>query len=173
MQKAPLITATLTAVLLITTSLTQAQELTKQERSRVESIGVVSGLVVGAIAGGPPGAVATAAFGGWVSDKVLAARENKLLKSHMASNRAELQSLQEEHTELQLDLARARRELDQRQLTASINAVSPSVTCCSDTELTLHFRSNSAQVETLYDDALQQFVNLPTKVMLSNLFLFF
>ena len=159
MHKRLLFTASINTLLLTAGSLTRAQEISRQERDTVESIGIITGMTLGAIAGGPPGAVVSAAVGGWVSDKILAGRENKLLKRHMAANLEELQGLQEEHTELQLDLARVQRQLDQRQLVASTGSSAPASTCCTENQLILHFRSNSAQVEPLYEDALQNFIN--------------
>ena len=158
MQNPTLFKLVLSTLLIATSPFTLAQDVSKRERAKVETIGVIGGLAIGGLAGGPPGAIVTAAFGTWVSEKVIAGKENRLLKQHMATTVSELQSLQEEHTRLQLDLASVQGQLDQRQLLASNTPLGTS-SCCVSSNLVLHFRSNSDQVEALYDDAMQQFVN--------------
>ena len=53
--------------------------VSEQDRARHETTGVVSGAVIGGLLGGPIGAFVTAAFGSWVGDQTLNAKENALL----------------------------------------------------------------------------------------------
>lgn len=136
----------------------QAQELDPQEVDRVESIGVLSGAVIGAAVGGPPGAVVTAAVGGWIGDKVLAGRHNKLLKAELASTRQQILALQEANANLQDQLIAQQAHGGSDLLATTSTSVTGS-SCCGDSELVLHFRSGSSQVEKLYEGELAQFVD--------------
>lgn len=84
------------------------------------------------------------------------------LESELANAQAEVMLLMEDNTELQLAVARADRALtkaqDQnRQLAAQINSKPSPVLCCTDGQMTLHFRSESTSIERFYDAALEDF----------------
>lgn len=135
-----------------------AQDLDPKEVRRVENIGVASGMVIGALVGGPPGAVVTAAFGGWISDKVLAGRHNKLLKAQVATDHQAILALQEANAELQAQLIASQNQGDSNLLATTSDAL-PTTNCCGDSELVLHFRSGSSEVEPLYGSELKKFVD--------------
>jgi outer membrane protein OmpA-like peptidoglycan-associated protein len=84
------------------------------------------------------------------------------LESQLAESRAEVQTLQEDNTELQLTVARRDRALSkaqdqERQLAAARNAQPAPTFCCTDARLMLHFRNDSTRIETFYDAALVEF----------------
>jgi outer membrane protein OmpA-like peptidoglycan-associated protein len=86
------------------------------------------------------------------------------LESQLADSKAEVQTLQEDNTELQLTVARRDRALSkaqdqERQLTAALNEQPTPVFCCMDGRLMLHFRDDSTQIETFYDSSLVEFAD--------------
>ena len=82
-----------------------------KKASKHENIGVVSGLAIGAAAGGPIGAIIGAAAGGWVGDryhkKEVAAKESEAQREMLAQN----------VTELNATLVEERAKSDQMNLT--------------------------------------------------------
>jgi outer membrane protein OmpA-like peptidoglycan-associated protein len=86
----------------------------KEKASKQENIGVVTGLAVGAAAGGPVGAILGAAAGGWIGDryhkKEVAA---KALKGDLSESEAQRALLTQSVTELNASLADARAKSDQ------------------------------------------------------------
>lgn len=141
----------------------QAQNLDPNEVRRVENIGVASGMVIGAVVGGPPGAIITGAFGGWISAKVLAGRHNKLLQTQVAINHQEILALQEANAELQAQLIASQSQSSTNLLATTSDAL-PTANCCGDSELVLHFRSGSSVVEALYASELKDFVEYAQSV---------
>jgi sortase system peptidoglycan-associated protein len=137
-----------------------------KEKMRHETTGILSGAVIGGLVGGPLGAVVTAGFGAWVSELTIAKKENTLIVASMAEQRRELLALEAEYRALQ-----ARHEIAQREAQGArvrnasfeaeaqrTNRTLPS--CCSDTELSLHFKTGSAEIESLYDAKLNEFASL-------------
>ena len=86
----------------------------KTKASKQETVGVVTGLAIGAAAGGPVGAIFGAAAGGWIGDryhkKEVAA---KALKSDLSESEAQRALLTQSVTELNASLADARAKSDQ------------------------------------------------------------
>lgn len=144
--------------LALSVSNVQAQDLDPKEVTRVQNIGVLSGMAIGAAVGGPPGAIVTAAFGAFISDKVLAGRHNKLLKAEVATTHQEILALQEANSELQAQLIASQNE-SSTNLLATTSDAQPAANCCGNSELVLHFRSGSSAVETLYGSELKKFVD--------------
>lgn len=89
----------------------------RPKASKQENIGVVTGLAVGAAAGGPVGAILGAAAGGWIGDryhkKELAA---KTLKTDLSESEAQRMLLTQSVTELNASLAEARAKSDRLDL---------------------------------------------------------
>jgi len=107
-------------------------------------------------------AVATALLHPATASWFDARAELAALEAQLAESEAEIQFLLEDNTELQLALAKRERALtkvqDQnRQLAEALNAQPAPVLCCMDGNLTLHFRSDSAEIEPMYDAALVDF----------------
>lgn len=117
---APRLIAAAVAIACVATTPARAEETVTVERkaSKQESIGVVTGLAVGAAAGGPIGAIVGAAAGGWLGDRYHkpAVARNELAegldksesdRTRLARNVTELNGTlahEQEHGE-QLDLA--------------------------------------------------------------------
>lgn len=156
------------SLLLITPMLQAAdsQMISEKERHRQESTGVIGGAVVGGILGGPLGAIVTAVFGGVVSDQAYSRKENKLLAAELEGQRQELLAMQADYRALQAshqvalrnaESARARTvSLSQSTMLQNQNAI----TCCKDTELSLHFKTGSSIVEPFYNEKLIEFAAL-------------
>jgi sortase system peptidoglycan-associated protein len=162
------------SVALITTStLSQAAEqpalnVSDEERMQHEATGVIGGAVIGGLLGGPIGAIATAAFGGWISDKTTTTKENGLLNTALQQQQQEMIALQADYRALEARFQVAARATEaarlrnasfeaQAQTTESNNSMT---TCCNDSELSLHFKTNSTTIEPLYEEKLIEFVAL-------------
>jgi outer membrane protein OmpA-like peptidoglycan-associated protein len=136
-----------------------AQDIDPLEARRYGNLGALTGAVIGAVVGGPPGAVVTAAAGGWLSDKLLTGKHNRLLQASLASAREELLALQQNHAALQQDYQLALQAETGNGLLASADYAAPSApACCGNSEVTIHFRSNSAEVEPHYRADLESFI---------------
>ena len=164
---------TFSAALLISPMLfaanSESTKVSDQDKIRHESTGVLGGAVIGGLVGGPIGAVVTAAFGSWVSDKTLAKKENQLLNTELDRQHKELIAMQADFRALQ-----ARYQVAQRQVeTTRLRNVSVPqrtarmqpefIQCCSDTELSLHFKTNSTDIEPFYNDKLIEFTSTAKK----------
>jgi sortase system peptidoglycan-associated protein len=159
--------AALTSMLLISPMLlaanTESVKVSDQDKIRHETTGVLGGAVIGGLVGGPIGAVVTAAFGSWVSDKTLAKKENRLLTTELDRQQTELIAMQADYRALQARYQVAQRVADAARLrNASVTqramSAQPEVAqCCSDTELSLHFKTNSTDIEPFYNDKLLEF----------------
>src|SRR6202045_3422949 len=112
----------------------------RQPASKQENIGVVTGLAVGAAAGGPVGAIIGAAAGGWIGDryhkKEVAA---KTLKTDLSESEAQRELLTQSVTELNASLTEARAKSDQLDL-ALKNA--------NDLGTDVSFRTNEDSIST-------------------------
>ena len=156
-------------------SVLQAQDLDPAERQRYEARGVLGGMAAGAIAGGPPGVIAGAIAGGWISEQILTHKQNKLLKAHLEQTRQELLALQSRNNTLQEQLSAARKAADSnlRQIAStslypagisSAFSAGPNGMEFSGSELVLHFRTGSIEVENHYMQSLEDFVKAATLV---------
>ena len=149
-------------------ALEPALSLSEEQRMKHESTGVIGGALIGGLLGGPIGAIATAAFGGWVSDKTIAKKENELLNTALNQQGQDLIALQAQYRALEARYQVASRESQAARVRnasfsgqdRSINN-NPSVTaCCNDAELSLHFKTGSSSIEPLYEEKLAQFITL-------------
>ena len=153
---------------LLASSLTAAgtenplQGVTEQDRIIHEGSGITGGVVIGGLVGGPVGAILSAAFGGWVGNQTFKGKENALLVRALEERDKELLTLQAEMRALEARYQIAGRDnAAARVRQTSFQAQArPAPSCCNDTELALHFKTNSAQIESLYDDKLEEFVVL-------------
>ena len=138
------------------------------ERTKHEATGIISGAIIGGVLGGPAGAILTAAFGGWVGDKTIAKKENAYLSEELLKQKQELITLQAEYRALEARYQVAEHESQSmRYRNTSVDAQSLSIKeqnafteCCNDTEISLHFKTNSTVIEPLYDEKLREFVSL-------------
>ena len=150
-------------------SLVSDSLLSNKERTRHEATGVVSGAVIGGLVGGPVGAVVTAGFGAWVSELTIAKKEKDLLAQSLAEQQHELVALQAEYRALQARHQVALRDAESTRVrNASFNqgamAAKPAVACCQDTEMSLHFKTGSVDIEPLYNEKLMEFATVVNKL---------
>lgn len=90
----------------------------KAKASKQENIGVVTGLAVGAAAGGPVGAILGAAAGGWLGDRYhKKAVANDSLKADLGQSESRRTMLAQDLTSLNASLVEARKKSDQLDLT--------------------------------------------------------
>lgn len=157
--------ATLSTLVLLSPVLAHAETETPQpkdmERQSYESGGVLAGMAVGALAGGPLGALVTAAAGGWFGNVVHDAKTGKLARAELLTAQQELFALQQSNTTLQQQNLALGEKLEQSNLLASTGKIAAATTnCCANTLLTLHFRSASTAVENHYQQTLKEFAEL-------------
>jgi outer membrane protein OmpA-like peptidoglycan-associated protein len=138
-------------------------EMAELERqgTRNETIGFLGGAVVGGLIAGPPGAIGAAMLGLLSSSSNSEQNEKQLLASHLDQSQQELIALQVEQRDLERRYQLALQEIEatnlQRvSLTNQVADMQDSIECCSDTALSLHFQTNSAQIEQHYIPALEE-----------------
>lgn len=110
-----------------------------------QTVGLMSGALIGAAAGGPPGAVIGAALGIFVGDSWITKREYLDIE-------AALISLQLEADEAQAELARLRNA--PAQVLPAFLSSSPDADLFNDSSISLHFRTGSSTVEAHYQAQL-------------------
>ena len=142
----------LTASLLLATS-PLAQAADGVDSQKAETVGVFSGLAIGALVGGPPGAIISAAAGAWVGEQVMIRKNHRQLQARLAETETQLTSLESTNATLQA----LQKRLYERELLAS-TAPPPARTAeARPSETVVHFRSNSPDLEPHYRDALLRF----------------
>ncbi|MEQ8952569.1 MAG: OmpA family protein, partial [Gammaproteobacteria bacterium] len=108
-------------------------------------------------------AVAGAVIGGLLGHGYHATEQVADLRSDLYSSQLELARLQEEAGKLRQEAQLASAELDRvrnqaRVIPATLQqSVSP---CCDNTVLSLHFRTGSSSIETVYEEQLTSMVKL-------------
>ena len=110
-----------------------------------QTVGLMSGALIGAAAGGPPGAVIGAALGIFVGDGWITKREYQDIE-------VALISLQLEADEAQAELARLRNA--PAQVLPAFLSSSPDADLFNDSSISLHFRTGSSTVEAHYQAQL-------------------
>jgi sortase system peptidoglycan-associated protein len=157
--------APLTAILVVTvlagtlSSTANAESDRRQIPEKEETVGLMSGALIGAAAGGPPGAVVGAALGIFVGDGWITKREYRDIEAALISlqleadeARAQLASLRGENREAQAELARL-RDAPVQVLPAFLSS-SPDAGLFNDSSISLHFRTGSSTVEAHYQAQL-------------------
>lgn len=143
-----------------------ATTVSDRDRLKHETTGISSGAVIGGLAAGPFGVIAGAALGAWVSDKTVAAEERDMMAAALAEEHQAMLALQAEYRALEAQHQLALREAEQAKkqnasLAAEARAPQPRVfACCNDSELDLHFKTNSAAIEAHYGDKLAALAKL-------------
>jgi peptidoglycan-associated lipoprotein len=133
----------------------------KQERSSNETKSVLGGAVIGGLVAGPPGAIITTIFGAMASNHFSSEKENKQLQANLEQTQTELIALQEQQKNLE---ARYQLTLEETQNLGFRNVNLPGniveVSCCADSEIALHFKTNSSDIELHYREKLEELANL-------------
>lgn len=140
---------------LLTAPLTRAADGVDSQKA--ESVGVISGLLAGALLGGPPGAIVAAAAGGVIGEQVAVRRHHRQLQAELAATSAQLAELESTNARLQQQQLALQKRLYQRDLVAS-TTVPAALPAAEAGEIVLHFRTGSSTLEPHYRDALLRFV---------------
>lgn len=158
-MKRKLITLAVMAGLASTPAL--AAETGKHE-TRINNFGIVAGGVLGALVGGPPGAIAGMAVGGITTDRELTARRAQALDTQVATLEEEQRSLHSERRGLQVQVETLRRALErERELAA--NATDPGA-LAEGLEFAVAFRTNTAAFSEAVADGLEALASLVAAV---------
>ena len=127
-----------------------------------ENAGVISGMVVGGLAGGPPGFLIGAAVGGLLGHGFAASEEAEELRVDLYASQLELAMARDELVAQQKEIQLARAELDRIRNSAPLmpaNLMNPA-TEFDNTMLSLHFRTGSSDIESHYQDQLESLARL-------------
>ena len=151
--------AVIAAILVAGSSLDRALADTaapvRQQASKPETTGVLSGLVIGAAAAGPVGAIAGAAAGGWFGDRLH--REKKLAQSlsrALKTQQAERSRMSAEIERLNSALARVDGQLtDRSQALAELRADSIPLNALA---ANVYFRTRDTALDTPDYDQLRR-----------------
>lgn len=124
-----------------------------------ETTGFISGLVLGALAGGPPGAIIGGAFGAFMGDGWHAKQELSSLQLDFVQSQAQVAQLQQESARINALYLAAQRQLNTAAgskpgVIDVAYSPSPLSDCCADTSLSVHFRTGSNLIEPHYQDQL-------------------
>lgn len=144
-----------TTLALSGTAMAQTQstdDIHKAEEKRALT-GVLGGAAAGALAGGPPGAIVGVLLGAFLSDSINNEKGRELAQTDLRKMELDYSSLQRENNAMQLALQEMREARVQQ--VALIQEQQQSG--FSNTELVLHFKTNSNQIESHYNDDLENF----------------
>ncbi|MFT4861965.1 MAG: sortase system peptidoglycan-associated protein [Pseudohongiellaceae bacterium] len=130
-----------------------------------ETTAVISGLVLGALAGGPPGAIVGGALGALFGDNWHAKQELSGVQLSLAQSRSELAQVKQESAKISALYVAAQRQLGTVKgaklgVMDVAYSASPLSLCCGNTAISLHFRTGSNLVESHYQDQLAGFGKL-------------
>ena len=129
-----------------------------------EATGFFSGLVVGGLAGGPPGLVIGGAIGALLGDGWHVRGQVGDLQSNLYSSQLEVAAMKEETQRLQRNYQLAQQELNNvkanRAQIVPANLATASNPCCDNTVLSLHFRSGSSAIESHYEEQLASLIGI-------------
>lgn len=126
--------------LVMNMSATQAEDNKTEER-----VGFGAGMVIGALAAGPAGAIVAAVTGAWLGDKVNEADKVPELSSELALKTSHLNQLKRDLVVADSQLDEARIQLRQQELTQE--KVSQQMTAVSGLKFDVMFRTNSSDLE--------------------------
>lgn len=119
------------------------EQASGQPQQRATGIGITAGGIIGAVLGGPPGAIAGMTLAGITVDRELKARDNHRLAEESITLAGQRDRLEAERSRLQAQADGLERSLArERQVAAS----RPDVAALADgLEFSVGFRSNSAE----------------------------
>lgn len=127
--------------------------------SRAAHVGMASGMLLGAIAGGPPGVVIGGAIGALFGDHNSAKSKVADLTVDLLDSKTALAQRDQELESLKRRVLLAEQQLNSEKQ-RSARLINASLTqpgkdaCCDNTIISLHFRSGSSAVESHYQEQL-------------------
>ncbi len=167
----PLILASLVFTAINTAIAAPASELAemRHDDTQKETVGFIGGAILGGLIAGPPGAIALAGFGLLGTTLSNEQDQKEALTLHLNQAQRELIAMQDQQGELEARYQSAMRELEaislQRvSLSQQINELENTINCCGDTALSLHFQTNSAQIEQHYLQSLANLAELSREI---------
>ncbi|NQV70849.1 MAG: sortase-associated OmpA-like protein PdsO [Pseudohongiella sp.] len=125
-----------------------------------ENTGFFSGLVVGGLAGGPPGVIIGGVIGALLGDGWHARGQVGDLQSNLYASQLEVAAMKEETQQLQRNYQLAQQALANRAQIVPANLPIASNPCCDNTVLSLHFRSGSSAIESHYEEQLASLIGI-------------
>ena len=133
--------------------------------TKEETAGFFSGIVLGGLAGGPPGLIVGGTLGALMGDGWHAKTQVGDLQADLYESQLEIAMMREQKEILQQEYQLARQQLEGMKTNNAQYQVarfnqSSSTACCDNTVLSLHFRSGSAAIETQYEEQLVSLVKL-------------
>lgn len=153
----------LLSTLIATTSIIFATDPARAEADphvdsgKEEALGVLSGMAIGGLLGGPAFVIGAAA-GAWAGESVAIRKNHHLLEEELARTQQQMTALMAAKTDLEQQQLALQQQLNQRQLLAARDVKPAVLGCCSLSEVVLHFRTNSAVLEPHYQEALLRFI---------------
>mgnify|MGYP002628180314 FL=1 len=152
------------------TAFTDTSHLSYEEQLlKGETWGFFSGAILGGAAGGPPGVVIGAGIGalfgdGWntmsqANDLQASLNESQV---QLAVVKNELEIIKKEHltTQTEIDLFRKAPP----QILPAFLSTQPTITCCDNTVVSIHFRTGSSDIELHYKEQLESMATLAKKM---------
>ena len=130
-----------------------------------ETVGLMSGAVIGAAAGGPPGAIIGAALGIFVGDGWVTRRDYRDMEAEWVTSKVEAQESRQQLARLEREKQLALDELDRLKsapaqvIPAFLNAA-PDSSLFDNTAISIHFRTGSSTLESHYQDQLSSLIEL-------------
>ncbi len=159
----PLILASLLFTAVNTAIASPAEEIAALEQSgtRNEAVGFIGGAILGGLVAGPPGAIGAAMLGLISTSTKSTHDEKQLLANHLNQSQEELIALQSQQRDLERRYQIAMQEIENSRLqrvslAEQISSMEDTLGCCSDTALSMHFRTNSRSIEQHYMQALEE-----------------
>ncbi len=133
--------------------------------SKEETVGVISGAIIGASVGGPPGFIVGAGIGALLGEGFNAQGQIKDLQAslfgtrlQLAAVKGELDLIEQEHQIAQIDLGQFRNAPS--QVLPAFLSTQPAITCCDNTVVSIHFRTGSSNIESHYEEQLKGMANI-------------
>ena len=126
-----------------------------QASTTKEGVGLSLGAIIGGLIAGPPGAIIGAAGGSWFADRQHD-KEIKVteLEKRLMEKQIELAHLQNKFSNIQSQHDQALQTVKLNKQYSALNQLSHGIT------LTLHYRTNSADIDPSYLPRLQRLANL-------------
>lgn len=137
--------------------------------SKAENTGILSGITVGGLVGGPLGMIGGAAVGALLGDGWNAKHRVNDLQVSLYEAQLQLAMLQDQSRKREQELAQAQERSSDpasrpdagtvRIIPAALESPITRI-CCDNTVVSLHFRTGSSAVETPDEEILSSFANL-------------